>query len=104
MRGITSIHDHHLHRAQPRDVAAVGRAIRDALYSLRANVGDIAYNLVFHSAPYRATGPYHWHVHVHPKLTTTAGFELGTGVLINVVAPERAAAELRSAVPASEVG
>jgi UDPglucose--hexose-1-phosphate uridylyltransferase len=101
---IPRIHDPHLHRAQPRDVAAVGRAIRDALYSLRENVGDIAYNLVFHSAPYRATGPYHWHVHVLPKLTTIAGFELGTGVMINVVAPERAAAELRSSVPASETG
>jgi UDPglucose--hexose-1-phosphate uridylyltransferase len=36
-------------------------------------------------------------VHVIPKVTTRAGFELGTGVLINIVAPERAASELRSA-------
>jgi UDPglucose--hexose-1-phosphate uridylyltransferase len=36
-------------------------------------------------------------VHVLPKVTTRAGFELGTGVLINVVAPELAAAELRAA-------
>jgi UDPglucose--hexose-1-phosphate uridylyltransferase len=101
---IPRIHDPHLHKAHPRDVAAVGRAIRDALHSLRANVGDIAYNLVFHSAPYRASGPYHWHVHVLPKLTTVAGFELGTGVMINVVSPEQAAADLRASVPASETG
>jgi galactose-1-phosphate uridylyltransferase len=35
---------------------------------------------------------------VLPKLVTRAGFELGTGVYINVVSPERAAAELRTAV------
>jgi galactose-1-phosphate uridylyltransferase len=31
---------------------------------------------------------------VLPKVTTRAGFELGTGVLINIVAPEQAAADL----------
>jgi UDPglucose--hexose-1-phosphate uridylyltransferase len=39
-------------------------------------------------------------VHIWPKLTTQAGFELGTGVLINIVAPEQASEELRVAVPA----
>ena len=63
-------------------------------------LGDVAYNIVFHSAPYRAPEPYHWHVHVWPKLTTAAGFELGTGVLINIVPPEQATEELRVAVPA----
>ena len=41
---------------------------------------------------------YHWHVHILPNLTTRAGFELGTGVLINVVAPEKAAEELHEAL------
>ena len=46
---------------------------------------------MFHAAPYRASGGFHWHVHLLPKLTTRAGFELGTGVPINLVAPEDAA-------------
>ena len=91
-------HRPHMHDAAPADLAAVGRATRTALDLLRRRVGDVSYNLVFHSAPYRAEGRYHWHVHVLPKLTTRAGFELGTGVLINVVAPETAAGELRSEV------
>jgi UDPglucose--hexose-1-phosphate uridylyltransferase len=41
---------------------------------------------------------YHWHVHLWPKLTTAAGFERGTGVMINIVPPEQAAQALRSAV------
>ena len=89
-------HGPHLHHAAPPDLEAVGRALKVALGSLRATLGDVAYNLVFHSAPYRAPEPYHWHVHLVPKLTTVAGFELGTGVLINIVNPETAAEELRS--------
>ena len=60
-------------------------------------IRDSSYNIVFHSAPYRATGIYHWHVHILPSLTTRAGFELGTGVMINVVGPEKAAEDLRRA-------
>jgi UDPglucose--hexose-1-phosphate uridylyltransferase len=46
------------------------------------------------------TGPrgaerFHWHVDIAPRLTIKAGFELGTGVDINVYPPERAAADLR---------
>jgi UDPglucose--hexose-1-phosphate uridylyltransferase len=98
---IPRTHGPHLHRASPADLVSVGRALRAALGQLRERLGDIAYNLVFHSAPYRAPEPYHWHIHVWPKLTTQAGFELGTGVLINIVAPEQACEELRVAVPAA---
>ena len=60
-------------------------------------VGDVSYNLVFHSAPFRVHDDFHWHVHVLPKLATRAGFELGTGVLLNVMPPELAAQALRDA-------
>jgi UDPglucose--hexose-1-phosphate uridylyltransferase len=76
-------------------LSAVGRAIQTALLSLRDAVGDVAYNLVFHAAPFRSPTDFHWHVHLLPKITTPAAFELGTGVPINVVAPETAAGELR---------
>ena len=95
------VHQAHLHESAPADVAAVGHALRDVLVGLRRVAGDVAYNIVFHSAPYRAGRGFHWHVHLLPKVTTRAGFELGTGVLINVLAPELAAAELRSALQAA---
>lgn len=38
-----------------------------------------------------------WHVDLLPRLTPLAGLELGTGLHLNVVAPETAAAELRDA-------
>ncbi|MDQ2649693.1 MAG: galactose-1-phosphate uridylyltransferase, partial [Actinomycetota bacterium] len=87
-------HEVHLEATTPADVVAVGRGIRDALQLLRKRVGEVAYNLVFHTAPHHNEGPYHWHVHIVPRLTSLAGFEQGTGVLINIVAPELAARHL----------
>jgi UDPglucose--hexose-1-phosphate uridylyltransferase len=92
---IPRVHEGHLPGSDPADLAATGRAIRDVLSMLRDAVGDVSYNLVFHTAPHHHHGQFHWHAHIWPKLATVAGFERGTGVLINIVAPEFAAQELR---------
>jgi UDPglucose--hexose-1-phosphate uridylyltransferase len=89
-------HDLHLTDSDDTTLRAVGVAIRDSLVALRDIHGDISYNLVFHTAPHHYNGSYHWHVHLFPKLVTTAGFERGTGVMINIVPPETAAAQLRN--------
>ena len=90
-------HNQHLTDTSDEALTGVGLAIRDALAHLVATLGDIAFNLVFHTAPSHHAGMYHWHVHLFPKLTTTAGFERGTGVMINIIAPEDAATQLRNA-------
>lgn len=94
---IPKAHEPSLDRANPADLVSVGRALRDALARLRATVEDAPYNVVFHTAPHRHDGPFHWHIHVLPRLTSVAGFEQGTGVMINIVAPELAAAQLADA-------
>jgi UDPglucose--hexose-1-phosphate uridylyltransferase len=91
------IHGPHLAQASATDLDAVGRALQRCLAALRAIIGEVAYNVIFHSAPYRAAGDFHWHAHVLPKATTVAGFELGTGVVINILSPEDAASDLRRA-------
>lgn len=88
------VHSSHLHSASDPSIAGVGRALTKALVSLQATLGDVAYNLVFHSSTFRSAETYHWHVHLVPKATTRAGFEMGTGVAINIVPPELAAREL----------
>ena len=94
-------HCAHLAKASSGDLAAVGRALQRGLAGLRSHLGDVAYNVIFHSAPYKTAGDFHWHAHVVPKATTVAGFELGTGVVINVVSPEEAADTLRPATCAA---
>ena len=53
-------------------------------------------NLWVRTAPQGAEH-FCWRIDILPRLTQLAGFELGTGVEINIIAPERAAAELRDA-------
>lgn len=72
---------------------------------LRAALGALAglfehppqLNLWVRTAP-RGIEEFCWHVDVVPRLTVRAGFELGTGVDVNVYPPERAAADLRQAL------
>jgi UDPglucose--hexose-1-phosphate uridylyltransferase len=88
-------HDLHLTDSDEQTLDAMGVAIRDAVGALNEVHGDVAYNLVFHTAPHHYSGAFHWHVHLFPKLVTMAGFERGTGVMINIVPPEFAAEHLR---------
>ena len=89
-------HNVHIQDAASDSLAGVGRSLRNAIRTLNAHLGDVAFNLVVHTAPHEHHGPFHWHFHIWPKLVTVAGFERGTGVMINIVPPEEAAAQLRS--------
>jgi UDPglucose--hexose-1-phosphate uridylyltransferase len=71
--------------------------LHDALQRLRRTLGFMPpLNLWVRTAP-RGADHYCWRIDVVPRLTHLAGLELGTGVHLNIVAPERAAAELRDA-------
>jgi UDPglucose--hexose-1-phosphate uridylyltransferase len=69
--------------------------IRTALRLLAERFdGPPELNLWVATAP-RGAEQFDWHVDIAPRLSLKAGFELGTGVDINVYPPERAAADLR---------
>jgi UDPglucose--hexose-1-phosphate uridylyltransferase len=69
-----------------------------ALGALTALFGEgVPLNLWLRTAP-RGTEEFQWHLDIAPRLAVKAGFELGTGVDINVYPPERAAADLREAI------
>jgi galactose-1-phosphate uridylyltransferase len=55
-------------------------------------------NFTIRSGPsdYGSARHFHWYVSVIPRLTRTAGFELGSGMFINTVLPEAAAEFLRN--------
>jgi UDPglucose--hexose-1-phosphate uridylyltransferase len=90
-------HELHLPDSSDEALRAIGRALRDATSLLNRALGDVAYNVGFHTAPHSHTGEYHWHIHIWPNLVTQAGFERGTGVMINIVPPEDVAETLRAA-------
>jgi len=69
--------------------------LHDGLCRLARRLGaSPPLNLWVRTAP-RGTEQFCWRIDVVPRLTNMAGLELGTGVYLNIVAPERAAAELR---------
>jgi len=39
---------------------------------------------------------YHWYLEIAPRLTTFGGFEMGSGVIINIIPPEKAAEYLKN--------
>jgi UDPglucose--hexose-1-phosphate uridylyltransferase len=69
--------------------------LHDALGRLARRLGaSPPLNLWVRTAP-RGAEHYCWRIDVVPRLVHLAGLELGTGVGLNIVAPEQAAAELR---------
>jgi UDPglucose--hexose-1-phosphate uridylyltransferase len=76
------------------DLAVQLRSLLSRLWRL---LDDPDYNYVIDTAPqHLAAVPfYHWHLRILPRLTTPAGFEIGSGIGINVVLPEDAARALR---------
>ena len=60
-------------------------------------LNDPDYNYIINtSARYEAGEPHlHWYLQIRPRLTTRAGFEIGSGISINPSIPEEDAAFLR---------
>ena len=81
-----------------RDREAGTAMIHTAVQALASRFGSPPQlNLWVRTAP-RGVEEFCWHVDLLPRLTVRAGFELGTGVEVNVYPPERAASELREAL------
>lgn len=85
-------------RARFEDDGPTGAALlHDVLGRLARRLGaNPPLNLWVRTAP-RGADHFCWRIDVLPRLTHLAGLELGTGLHLNIVAPERAAAELREA-------
>jgi UDPglucose--hexose-1-phosphate uridylyltransferase len=85
--------------ARPRfdDDGPTGAALlHGALLRLKRRLGaSPPLNLWIRTAP-RGASSFCWRIDILPRLTHLAGLELGTGVNLNVLAPEQAAAELRA--------
>jgi UDPglucose--hexose-1-phosphate uridylyltransferase len=54
-----------------------------------------AYNWMLHQPPDSVNSRHGWLVEILPRIAKTAGYELGTDIWINPVAPEVAARRLR---------
>ena len=69
--------------------------IRQQIRRLESVLDEPAYNVLFHLPPFAEMDSLPWFVEVFPRLTTSAGFELGTDIWVNPVSPETATRRLK---------
>jgi UDPglucose--hexose-1-phosphate uridylyltransferase len=71
--------------------------LRDILHRIDKALQNPPYNYTLHNIPLRncSSDGFHWHLEIIPRISTPAGFELGSGIYINTVPPEDAAKILR---------
>ncbi len=78
----------------PTGARMVGQALKRLAVRLGAG---LPLNMWVRTAP-RGAEHFCWRIDILPRLTHLAGLELGAGLALNIVAPEKAAAELREAL------
>jgi UDPglucose--hexose-1-phosphate uridylyltransferase len=84
-------------KTPPQVTRAVVSMLQSIMQRIKNNLNDPDLNFFIHDAPVarRDYNYHHWHIEVMPKVSIHAGFELSTGIDINVVEPETAAKILR---------
>ncbi|MDO8706806.1 MAG: DUF4921 family protein [Sulfuricaulis sp.] len=88
-------------RISQEDLADLARVVRRTMARLDAVLSGAQYNYFLHSLPHdkgceNCEASYHWHIEITPRTSIPSGFELGSGLFVNTVAPETAAEKLRA--------
>jgi len=80
------------------DLSWMVEALQKSLIKIEKRLKDPDYNFFIHTAPILEKNKYknyHWHIEIQPKISISAGFELGTGIEITVINPDEAAKILK---------
>lgn len=91
-------HAPYFEKTSAREIRSVAELMQEVLKKIEKNLRDPDLNFFIHTAPLKNQNQYrhyHWHIEIIPKISLRAGFELGTGVDINVVDPDAAAKLLK---------
>lgn len=80
------------------DITSLAKGLRRILKQLYIGLNNPDFNYIVHSAPAEDEHrPYYlWHLQIMPRLTTVAGFEMGSGIYINTALPEETAQFIRN--------
>jgi UDPglucose--hexose-1-phosphate uridylyltransferase len=84
--------------ATEEELADLARLLRSIQRKFYFGLENPDYNLSIRTPPREASGLkyYHWYVSLIPRVTRVAGFEIGSGMFINVALPEKSAEFLRN--------
>ena len=98
---VPQVHSYDFSMLDDDSLGNLAFVLGDTLKRLRSVLGEHPWNMVLHNAPVDPEGAadytlYHWFLEITPRLGYPAGFEMGSGILINTVAPEECAELLRT--------
>lgn len=90
-------HSEHFGAINEVEIADLAMVCKEFTRTMVTSLQDPAYNLVINTSPINV--PYqpgfHWYMEITPRLLVTAGVDIATGIFMNPVAPELAAAMYR---------
>jgi UDPglucose--hexose-1-phosphate uridylyltransferase len=80
------------------DIPDLASMLQISLLKIYKSLNNPDFNFVIHTAPVddESKSYYLWHIQIIPRLTTVAGFEIGSGIFINTSLPEETAEFIRN--------
>ena len=81
-----------------KEIDDLARILKSVLKKLHVGLNNPDFNYVIRSlpGPVRENPFFHWYISIIPRVTLSAGFELGSGMFINTSIPEESAEYLRN--------
>jgi UDPglucose--hexose-1-phosphate uridylyltransferase len=94
---IPKSHQPYFEKINRTERLALAEVFSIVLKKLNRSLNNPPFNYFIHTTPPRMEGKgrieeyYHWHMEIIPRVSKFGGYELGSGLVIDVVLPERAA-------------
>jgi UDPglucose--hexose-1-phosphate uridylyltransferase len=99
-------HQAYFENISEEEMHSLAKILKDILIKLDIKLNDPPLNYFIHTSPHKSCEDpvfdhikgekfYHWHIEVAPRVSKFGGFELGSGMIIDVVSPEKAAEFLK---------
>lgn len=79
------------------ELSNLARILIFVVRNMQANIPNVPLNWYIHTLPttHEGSSSYHWHLEITPRLANYGGFELGSGIIIDIMSPEDSAEYLR---------
>ena len=93
-------HATHFETTSKEHLANLGKIVYEAITKLNNSLKFPPFNWWIHTGPTKEDhidNFYHWHMEIAPRVSKFGGYEMGSGIVIDVVSPELAAQFLKKA-------
>ena len=88
-------HNANFESISPAEIEKLSEMFKNVFQKIYKRLENPAYNFFIHTAPLFDNSKnykcYHWHIEIFPRVFTWAGFELGTGMEVVYISPEKSA-------------